>query len=190
LYRWTAAWPDRKLTRPHLGLTDLILCEILQGIPTEGEAARTLKELRRFAVFANRGVELAAAAARNYRALRTRGRTVRKTINFLIATFCLVHLHSLLHRDRNFDPFEDALGLQVVHSWRHAANQAHHGGASGIRRQRPGEDSAATVHGRAPFGHQPFRNPRGACRRSPTKTDDRCHRTLAGAVGSTTDDGQ
>ena len=110
-----AAWLDRELTRQRLGLTDLILCEILQGIPTEGEAARTLKELRRFAVFANGGVELAVAAARNYRALRTRGRTVRKTIDCLIATFCLVHQHSLLHRDRAFDPFEDVLGLRVVH---------------------------------------------------------------------------
>jgi predicted nucleic acid-binding protein len=110
-----AAWLDRELTRQRLGLTDLILCEILQGIPTEGEAARTLKELRRFEVFATGGVELAAAAARNYRALRTRGKTVRKTIDCLIATFCLVHQHSLLHRDRDFDPFEDVLGLQVVH---------------------------------------------------------------------------
>ena len=110
-----AAWLDRELTRQRLGLTDLILCEILQGVPTEGEAARTLKELRRFEVFTTGGVELAAAAARNYRALRTRGRTVRKTIDCLIATFCLVHQHSLLHRDRDFDPFEDLLGLQVVH---------------------------------------------------------------------------
>ncbi len=109
-----AAWLDRELTRQRLGLTDLILCEILQGIPTEGEAARTLKELQRFEVFATGGIELAAAAARNYRALRTRGRTVRKTIDCLIATFCLVHQHSLLHRDRDFDPFEDVLGLQVV----------------------------------------------------------------------------
>jgi predicted nucleic acid-binding protein len=110
-----AAWLDRELTHQRLGITDLILCEILQGIPTEGEAARTLKELRRFAVFANEGVELAAAAARNYRELRTRGRMVRKTIDCLIATFCLVHEHSLLHRDREVDPFGDILGLQVVH---------------------------------------------------------------------------
>jgi predicted nucleic acid-binding protein len=110
-----AAWLDRELTRQRLGLTDLILCEILQGIPTEGEASRTLKELLRFEVFTIGGVELAAAAARNYRALRTRGRTVRKTIDCLIATFCLVHQHSLLHRDRDFDAFEDVLGLQVVH---------------------------------------------------------------------------
>jgi predicted nucleic acid-binding protein len=110
-----AAWLDRELTRQRLGLTDLILCEILQGIPTESEAARTLEELRRFEVFVTGGVELAVAAARNYRALRTRGRTVRKTIDCLIATFCLLHQHSLLHRDRDFDPFEDVLGLQVVH---------------------------------------------------------------------------
>jgi hypothetical protein len=110
-----STWLDRELTRQRLGLTDLILCEILQGIPTEGEAARTFKELQRFEVFATGGVELAKAAARNYRALRTRGKTVRKTIDCLIATFCLVHQHSLLHRDRDFDPFEDVLGLQVVH---------------------------------------------------------------------------
>jgi predicted nucleic acid-binding protein len=110
-----AVWLDRELTRQRLGLTDLILCEILEVIPTEGEAARTLKELRRFEVFATGGIELAAAAARNYRPLRTRGRTVRKTIDRLTATFCLVHQHALLHRDRDFDPFEDVLGLQVVH---------------------------------------------------------------------------
>ena len=68
----------------------------------------------RFKVLGTGGVELAAAAG-NYRALRTRGRTVRKTIDCLIATFCLVHQHALLHRDRDFDPFEDVLGLQVVH---------------------------------------------------------------------------
>jgi predicted nucleic acid-binding protein len=110
-----AAWLDRELTRQRMGLTDLILCEILQGIATEAEAARTLKELQRFEVFGTGGVELATAAARNYRALRMRGKTVRKTIDCLIATFCLVHQHSLLHRDRDFDPFEDVLGLQVVH---------------------------------------------------------------------------
>jgi hypothetical protein len=46
---------------------------------------------------------------------RERARTVRKTIDWLIATFCLIHGHSLLHHDRDFDPFEDPLDLQVVH---------------------------------------------------------------------------
>lgn len=110
-----AHWLDRELTRQRLGLTDLILCEILQGIPTETEAARTLRALERFEVLATGGVELAVAAARNYRALRARGRTVRKTIDCLIATFCIRHRHALLHRDRDFDPFEELLDLDVVH---------------------------------------------------------------------------
>jgi predicted nucleic acid-binding protein len=110
-----ADWLDRELTRQRLGLTDLILCEILQGIPTETEAARTLRALGRFEVFATGGVELAVAAARHYRALRARGRTVTKTIDCLIATFCITQRHSLLHRDRDFDPFEELLDLTVVH---------------------------------------------------------------------------
>jgi predicted nucleic acid-binding protein len=66
-------------------------------------------------VFDMSGVPLAREAARNYRALRSRGLTVRKTIDCLIATFCLRDQHSLLHRDRDFDPFEKLLGLSVIH---------------------------------------------------------------------------
>ncbi|MHB1795380.1 MAG: PIN domain-containing protein [Acidobacteriaceae bacterium] len=55
------------------------------------------------------------AAARNYRSLRSSGHTVRKTIDCLIATFCVMEKHSLLHRDRDFDPFEKYLGLRVIH---------------------------------------------------------------------------
>jgi hypothetical protein len=58
---------------------------------------------------------LARDAARNYRTLRSRGHTVRKTIDCLIATFCLREHHSLLHCDRDFDPFEEFLELSVVH---------------------------------------------------------------------------
>jgi predicted nucleic acid-binding protein len=66
-------------------------------------------------MFETGGVELAAAAAQNYRTLRAKGRTVRKTIDCLIATFCLRDHHALLHCDRDFDPFEQLLGLRVVH---------------------------------------------------------------------------
>jgi predicted nucleic acid-binding protein len=55
------------------------------------------------------------ASAQNYRFLRSHGHTVRKTIDCLIATFCLTEQHSLLHRDRDFDPFEKYLGLHVLH---------------------------------------------------------------------------
>ena len=90
-------------------------CEVLQGLSTDEEALRVLRQLRRFEIFETGGVDLAAAAARNYRRLRSRGRTVRKTIDCLIATFCIEQQHALLHNDRDFDAFEELLGLQVVH---------------------------------------------------------------------------
>jgi len=108
-------WLDRESERQRLGLLDLTVCEVLQGVPTDAAAARVLRTLRRFEIFDTGGIALAEAAARNYRSLRGRGRTVRKTIDCLIATFCLQHSHALLHGDRDFDPFEDVLGLQVVH---------------------------------------------------------------------------
>jgi predicted nucleic acid-binding protein len=108
-------WLDRQLTQQRLGLLDLILCEVLQGVPTEEKAADVFRELRTFEIFASGGVDLAMSAARNYRLLREQGRTVRRTIDCLIATFCLTGGHALLHNDRDFDPFEEHLGLTVIH---------------------------------------------------------------------------
>ena len=110
-----SAWLDQEAERRRLGLLDLMVCEILQGLPTDDDATRVLRQLRRFEIFETGGVELAAAAARNYRQLRGKGRTVRKTIDCLIATFCLRDGHALLHADRDFDAFEELLHLQVVH---------------------------------------------------------------------------
>lgn len=109
-------WLDRELQRQRFGLTDLILCEVLQGIRGQSAFARVQAELLRFQVFQTGGSVLAVAAAQNYRDLRERGYTVRKTIDCLIATFCLQAKHELLHRDHDFDPFEKVLGLQVVHA--------------------------------------------------------------------------
>jgi predicted nucleic acid-binding protein len=108
-------WFDKELARQRFGLTDLILCEVLQGIRGEKEFSQVRRELGKFELFATGGEELAVAAALNFRTLRERGRTVRKTIDCLIATFCILHAHSLLHRDRDFAPFEQFLGLSVVH---------------------------------------------------------------------------
>ncbi|MBZ5573270.1 MAG: PIN domain nuclease [Acidobacteriia bacterium] len=107
-------WLDRQLTQQRLGLTDLILCEVLQGISEASEFDRVRDELLLFHLFPTGG-KLAVAAARNYQTLRERGQTVRKTIDCLIATFCLQARHELLHRDRDFDAFEKILGLRVVH---------------------------------------------------------------------------
>jgi predicted nucleic acid-binding protein len=108
-------WFEQEGLRQRLGLADLMVCEILQGLPTDQDAARVFRHLQRFKIFETGGVELAAAAARNYRGLRSRGRTVRTTIDCLIATFCIEHGHQLLHRDRDFDCFEEHLGLKVIH---------------------------------------------------------------------------
>lgn len=106
---------DREVARQRFGLTDLILCETLQGIGDEKAFLRVLHELRNFELFETGGADLAVEAARNFRRLRQHGHTVRKTIDCLIATFCLLQGHSLLHRDRDFDHFEKFLGLAVVH---------------------------------------------------------------------------
>jgi len=108
-------WLDKHLSLQRFGLTDLILCEVLQGIQDEVEFARARANFLKLKIFQTDGTELAVIAARNYRELRLRGYTVRKTIDCLIATFCLQGKHELLHRDRDFDCFEKVLGLRVVH---------------------------------------------------------------------------
>lgn len=109
------SWLHRQLGREPLALTDLILCEVLQGIRDDAAFIQVQQDLARFQIFDTGGSHLAVAAAHNYRWLRQRGHTVRKTIDCLIATFCLEAGHSLLHRDHDFDPFEKHLGLRVVH---------------------------------------------------------------------------
>ncbi len=108
-------WLDAEMDKQRLGLTELILCEILQGTQTDQAAAETQRELVKFDVMPMNGIDLAVNAARNYRYLRSRGRTVRKTADCLIATFCILNGHALLHNDRDYDVFEQLLGLRVVH---------------------------------------------------------------------------
>ena len=108
-------WLEIEADRKRLGLTDLILCEVLQGVRNEQEFGQVRTELQRFELFETGGEELVIAAATNFRIIRERGKTVRKTIDCLIATFCMMNGHALLHRDRDFDSFEEILGLNVIH---------------------------------------------------------------------------
>jgi predicted nucleic acid-binding protein len=108
-------WLNTETARQRLGLTDIILCEVLQGIRDESTFDHVLRELLQFEIFGSGGVELSVAAARNFRTLRQHGHTIRKTVDCLIATFCIMEGHLLLHRDRDFDPFERLLGLTVLH---------------------------------------------------------------------------
>ena len=108
-------WLDREMGRIRMGLTDLILCEVLQGTRTDATFATTLQRLSLFEMFNSGGRDLAVASAQNYRFLRGKGKTVRAAVDCLIATFCLTQGHQLLHRDRDFDVFEQYLGLSVLH---------------------------------------------------------------------------
>jgi hypothetical protein len=82
------SWLDREMSRQRLGLTDLTLCEILQRLRDDAAFLQVRQDLSRFQIFTTGGVDLAAAAAQNYRWLRRKGHTIRKTIDCLIATFC------------------------------------------------------------------------------------------------------
>jgi predicted nucleic acid-binding protein len=108
-------WLDVQLTRQRLGLTDLILCEVLQGVRDDRQWQQLRRDLLKFVVFETGGINLAIAAAQNYRTLRQQGLTIHATIDGLIATFCLLNGYELLHNDRDYDAFESALGLKVIH---------------------------------------------------------------------------
>ena len=95
-------------------ITDVVLYEILQGF-RPGRALESLTEqLLLLPVVSVGGTAMALAAANNYRILRARGITIRSSIDCLIATYCIETGTALLHNDRDFDPFEEHLGLEVV----------------------------------------------------------------------------
>ena len=93
---------------------DLVLCEVLQGLRSDAEANLVEEALHEFEVVPLVDAELAVKAAANYRFLRGLGFTVRRTIDLLIATFCIERGHSLLHGDRDFTPMQRFLGLQTI----------------------------------------------------------------------------
>lgn len=93
---------------------DLILAEVLQGFRTDRDMRRARAALDTLIFEPMVGRDIALASASNYRALRAKGVTVRKTIDMLIATFCMKNKHALLHSDRDFDPIEELLGLETL----------------------------------------------------------------------------
>ena len=93
---------------------DLVLAEVLRGFRRERDLRRAEAALHTLIFEPMVGRSVAVASARNYRALRAVGVTVRKTIDVLIATFCMENGHVLLHADRDFDPLERHLGLRTL----------------------------------------------------------------------------
>jgi predicted nucleic acid-binding protein len=111
--RQTDALDDLLGQEPVL-IGDLILTEVLQGFrrDTDYRKARALLDTLELRVLGGKAIALAAAD--NYRRLRRRGVTPRKTIDMIIATYCVAHGVKLLHADRDFEVLENELGLTVV----------------------------------------------------------------------------
>lgn len=105
---------DQLLGQEPLAIGDLILTEVLQGFTNERDFKEAKRMLTSLTVVELGGQEIAIQAAKNFRALRKAGVTVRKTVDTLIATWCIENGFDLLHNDRDFEPFVKQLGLRGV----------------------------------------------------------------------------
>ena len=105
---------DSLLGQQPLAIGDLSLTEVLQGFDDDRAFHGARKMLTSLMVVELGGQEIAIQAAKNLRALRRLGVTVRKTIDTVIATRCIEDGYELLHADRDFDPFARHLGLRTV----------------------------------------------------------------------------
>jgi hypothetical protein len=94
---------------------DIILAEVLQGFREDADFEKARRAFGKYTQVQMVDPALALQSARNYRALRRKGITVRKTIDSFIATYCIENEHDLLHNDSDFDGYEKHLGLKVVH---------------------------------------------------------------------------
>ncbi len=104
---------DTLLGMESLVIGDLILTEVLQGFGNESDFAQAKSLLTSLVIVELGGLKIAVQAAQNFRLLRKRGITVRKTIDIIIATFCIESGLQLLHQDRDFDGCAKYLGLQL-----------------------------------------------------------------------------
>jgi predicted nucleic acid-binding protein len=95
-------------------LADLVLYEVLRGVPTDAQARKVAAALAAFPLMSLAGADRAALAARHYRKLRQLGFTISKLADSFIACFCIREGLSLLHSDANFDAYERHLKLLVV----------------------------------------------------------------------------
>lgn len=104
-------WLDGVLGKEPVGLGDLVLIEVLQGFRREKDYTTARELLTSLTVFTLGGQDIALKSADNFRFLRKQGVTVRKTIDVLIATFCIEKNLPLLHSDKDFQPFHQHLNL-------------------------------------------------------------------------------
>lgn len=96
-----------------LGISDIILTEVLQGFRADKDYQAAKKVLTSLTVFNLLGTEIAIKSADNFRKLRKQGITIRKTNDVIIATFCLENNHALLFSDKDFILFVEHFGLNT-----------------------------------------------------------------------------
>lgn len=99
-----------------LALTDIIYCEVLQGIREDNTYRRTRRMLREFPILRVRGLRTFDKAATIYRECRKKGLTIRSTVDCLIAATCLEADAELYHNDRDFDAIAKVSGLKLYHA--------------------------------------------------------------------------
>jgi predicted nucleic acid-binding protein len=107
-------WLDSSLGNIAIIISDLILTEVLQGFQSDKDFKIARDILLGIPFMSMGGRALAIESAMNYRLLRRKGVTVRKTIDVIIGTFCIRHQLTLLHDDRDFDPMVKFLGLEII----------------------------------------------------------------------------
>ena len=110
---WQVEVLDSILGKEIVVIGDYVLTEVLQGFRSDKEFRKAKTVLLSFPCFDIGGKEIAIQSAKNYRFLKKKGITVRKTIDTMIATFCIRNKFTLLHNDRDFDPFNKFLNLKV-----------------------------------------------------------------------------
>lgn len=103
---------DSLLGTEPIAIGDLTLTEVLQGFVDDRDFNQARKLLTSLVVVELAGRDIAIQAAKNFRALRAHGVTVRKTIDTIIATRCIESRLTLLYSDKDFDPFVEHLGLR------------------------------------------------------------------------------
>ena len=105
---------DALLGSEPVATADVMLTEVLQGFGSDGDFNQAKKLLASLVVVNLGGQNIAIQAAKNFRALRALGITVRKTIDTVIATRCIQCGYTLLYSDKDFDPFVAHLGLRAA----------------------------------------------------------------------------
>ncbi len=105
---------DQCLERDLVAIGDLIYCEVMQGIRSPRDRSQVSSLLLSLPQFDMVGFSIAEKSAANYRLLKSKGVTVRKTIDVLIGTFCAEHGLQIVHHDSDFDLMAKQIGLDII----------------------------------------------------------------------------